>query len=160
MAAFAQAFTATVSSDGFLVTITDTSNWTGNSEGYLRVNFVRTFLLTDANGQTLATIVLPTNSDVTTYTLTKDTWVNILFTIVGASSYTLLQRYPFSRIYINKLQDSLINGGCDCNNGLNGLNINTSTSFYVGALGIEPVANATGWQSDLDAANAYINLIS
>jgi hypothetical protein len=152
------AFTATVSSDGFTVTITDSSNW--SSSGLLRTNFVRTFLLTDANGQTLATITLPVDSDVTTYTLTKDTWVNILFTIVGASSYTLLQRFPFSRIYINKLQDSLINGGCDCNNGKDALNINTSTSFYVGALGIEPVANATGWQSDLDAANAYINLVS
>ena len=158
MATFAQSFKASVSADGKTVTITDLSNWTESS--LLRANFVRAFLLTDANGQTLITITLPVDSDVATYSLTKDMWINFLFTITGASNYSLLLRYYFDRILGDKFQEALMEYATSCGCAdQEALNIDKSCSFWFGAIQIAPVANSTGVQVDLDAANAFIDLV-
>lgn len=158
MATFAIAFTATASDSGELLTFTDTSNWTGNDQGYLRTDFTRSFLLTDSAGQTITTLTLPIDSDTITYAITKDIRMNVLFSIVGVVTLTKLQIYTFDRIYVNKLQEALMNTDC-CGNNSDLNNINTSVSFYSGAVYIEPTANNSGIQSDLDVANAYIDKV-
>lgn len=158
MAAFAIAFTTTVSDDGFTLTFTDESNWSDNTEGYLRADFVRSFLLTNAAGETITTLTLPDDSDTTTYDITADIRLNVLFSIVGVETFTLLQKYTFDRIYINKLQDALMQNDC-CGNNSNLSNINTSVSFYVGSVALTPTDNDSGIQSDLDIANKYIDLV-
>ena len=155
---FAQAFTVTVSDDGKLLTLTDTSNWLNNTQGYLRTNFVRTFLLTDSAGQTITTLTLPTNLDTITYAITADLRLNVLFSIVGVVTFTKLQKYTFDRIYINKLQTALMEYGC-CDTGSEINNINTSVSFYTGAVALTPTTNDTGIASDLLVANKFIDLV-
>lgn len=156
MAAFAEEFSATISSSGKIITIVDQSNWDDNDENYNRSDFVRTFLLTDYAGQELDSITLPVDSDTTTYEITKDLWVNVLFSIVGAETFTKLQSYGFDRIYVNKLQTALLSNGC-CGNKSSQNNINTSVSFWQAALGIEQSGNSASYQQDLDSANSFIN---
>lgn len=155
---FTEAFTVTVSDDGKLLTFVDGSNWSDNLQGYLRTDFVRSFLLTDSAGQTITTLTLPTDSDTITYAITKDIRMNVLFSIVGIVTFTKLQVYTFDRIYVNKLQEALMGTEC-CGNSSDLNNINTSVSFYLGSVYVTPTDNNSGVQSDLDVANAYIDKV-
>lgn len=154
--ALTQSFTTTISSDGFTVTLEDTSNWTDS--GLNRSDYVRTFTLYDSAGQTLDTIVLPDDSDTATYTLDKDRYVSIMFTIVGDDTYSKTQNYSFDRIFLNKFQEALINNGC-CTDRTTQYNINTANTFYQASVAIFPTGNASATQSDLDSANSFIDLV-
>lgn len=158
MGVLAIAFTVTTSNDGKLLTFTDTSNWTGNLDGYLRTNFVRSFLLTDSAGQTITTLTLPTNTDTITYAITADIRLNVLFSIVGVVTLTKLQVYTFDRIYVNKLQTALISYDC-CGESQELNYINTSVSFYAGAVALTPTSNDSGIASDLLVANSFIDKV-
>lgn len=158
MAVFAIAFEVTNSSDGKTLTFTDLSNWQSNDEGYIREDFVRSFLLTNAAGETITTLTLPVDSDTITYDITADIRMNVVFSIVGVVTFTKLQKYTFDRIYLNKLQDALMQIGC-CGNNADISNINTSSTFWQGAINLTATDNDTGIQRDLDGANAYINLV-
>ena len=96
---FVQSFTATESGDGKTITITDTSNWIGNDQSYAKANFVRTFILRDAYGEVLDTIVLGITEDTATYAITVPQWIAIQFTIDGVVDFSKIQEYPFQRIF-------------------------------------------------------------
>jgi hypothetical protein len=159
MAAFEIAFEATVSQDGKKITLEDLSNWLNNDENYQRGDFVRTFLLTNAAGEEIDILTLLADSDTIEYEIEADIRINILFSIVGVVTFTKLQKYTFDRIYLNKLQDALMNVGVCCGNDADTHNINTSTSFWQGAIGLTPTDNDTGIQQNLNGANAYIDLV-
>lgn len=156
MADFVQSFTTTLSADGYTITIEDTSNWT--DAGLNKVDFIRTFTLNDSVGATLDTITIPSTTDVATYILDKDRWISIVYDIIGTPAYNKTQNYSFNRIFLNKLQKALINNKC-CTDKTTVYNINTANTFYQAAVYIFPTGNASATQSDLDAANSYINLV-
>lgn len=158
MAAYTPAFTAEESEDGLTITLTDTSNWANNDENYDKLDFTRSFILKDANNNTITTLTLVGGVDTITYTLTKPTWLTIQLSVVGVVTYNLVQKYGFLRIYINRLQENLIELGSK--RDLTKItNLNTSTSFYLGAMGVEPVGNSAGWQRDMDIAMIYLGKI-
>lgn len=158
MAAYTPAFTAEESEDGLTITLTDTSNWADNDENYNKLDFTRSFILKDANNNILTTLTLVGGVDTTTYTLTKPTWLTIQYSAVGVVTYNLVQKYGFLRIYINRLQENLIELGSK--RDLTKItNLNTSTSFYLGAIGVEPVGNSAGWQIDMDIAMIYLGKV-
>lgn len=158
MAAFAIDFEVTSNSEGTLLTLEDLSNWQSNDEGYIRADFVRTFIITDSAGQPVDTLELPIDSDTITFVLDADARLNFLFSIVGVVTFTKLEKYTFDRQYVNKLQTALMQYGC-CDSGTDIQNINTSVSFDFGAWAITPTDNDTGVASNLLIANKFIDLV-
>lgn len=162
MAAFALAFTASQSSDGSTITITDTSPWGAgnNSENYERANFVRSFLLYDAYDDLLDTITLPTTSNVATYDITVNTnpWIKIVFDITGAEDFTLTQKYPFQRYYELLWIEVLKDGCACCDTARGGTDLCRVTAYYQGAQIAIPLGNGVQYQEFIDSAYASIKL--
>lgn len=158
MAVFAAAFTATQSSTGLVITITDTSNYSTNDQGYTMSDFTtREFILTDYAGAALETIPIPDGETVVTYDITSDEWINITLNLAGVASYTKYQRYPFDRITINKLEEALIQGCCQ--SAKNKSNLCMANAFINGAQYVAPLGNASKFNQNITAANSYLDLI-
>lgn len=159
MAAFAPSTTATQSSDGLTTTFTDTSPYGvgENDENYVKADFTtNTIVITDANGAVLDTLNFLT-SDTVEYTQTADTWFTTTRTLAGIASYTKVQKFPLKRITINKLEDALEEGCCVSKQ--NAEYLCKADAFIAGADYAEIVGNARKWQDNVDAANAYLDLI-
>lgn len=152
MAQFAIAFTATQSSDGKTITLTDTSNWPGD-ENYNKANFVRTFTLRDAYGATLDTIVLDPTEDVATYTLNTNKWIAITFTIDGSVDFSKLQEYPFGRLFELAYIDA-VKLGCGCSHG--NTDLCDVDAFYSVAQMAVPVGDGQAYQENIDAAYSLL----
>lgn len=159
MAAFAISQGASENAAGTILTFEDKSNWTDNTEGYERVNFVRTFTLTDAYDETIDTLILPTDEDTITYTLPSETkfiWVNSVFTIEGAEDYTDTKKYPFYR-QVKNMYRTLLKNGC-CGKGNDEEALNGADRFFRGA-DIESISgNASGYMIDITSAYSYLNI--
>lgn len=153
MGALTPNFTATENADGGTITLTDTSDWL--SSGNDRADFVRSFLLTDAYGTVLDTIILPDDSDVATYTITKPTWLTILYSAVDGATYSKEEKFPFDRLFVNKYQVAL-RSGC-CGNASKSSILSIASDFYTGAKDDAPLGNAVSWQTNILVANTYIS---
>lgn len=157
MSAFSVSTSASQSADGLTVTFTDGSNYTDNTEGYVKSDFTtNTIVITDANGEVLQTSDFLT-SDTVEYTQTEDTWFTTTRTLAGIADYTKVQKFPLKRITINKLEDALSMGCCQSKG--NSDNLCKADTFIAGADYSEITGNAVKWQNNIDAANAYLDLI-
>ena len=155
MAQFALKFVATQSEDGSQVLITDQSNWGAgnNDQNYSESQFTRTLVLTDALGNAITSIVLPTNVNTATYNVPANTnpWINIDYVLSnGPVSPNLLQSYPFQR-YFELAYIAEIKGNCGC--GCIGDNPMCQVdAVYQGADFAAPVGDAVNYQNDIDSA--------
>lgn len=147
MAAFAIAFLGTQSADGLTLTFTDTSNWSGNTEGYARSGFVRTFTIVNAYGTTLKTAILGNSTDVTTLAITADTYVTVTLTIVGVVSFSKVYSFPtFYRIAKNLYRALLSSVGCNCGNPIYENALNTADRLFRGVDIAGISGDGPGWQ--------------
>lgn len=158
MAAFAASFEILQSSDGLTLTINDTSNYTVNDEDYVIADFLsREVLLLDAYGDEITTIDLGSllTAD---YAITRDTWVNGTLNLTGVDpvpDYTKNLLFPFDRITKN-LYRALLKNGC-CSNILNEQALSAADRFFRGSEISAISGDGPGFQSDIDAAYAYLN---
>lgn len=149
--AFVQSFTATQSSDSTLITITDTSNWSAN--GLLPSNFVRTFVVTDADDEIIDTYVMPVDTNALTYAISVNQWQVITYNITGAFSSSLIQKYPFEQLY-RLAYRTLISLSCGCCNGIKG--ICDVDGYYQGAQFAIPTGDGVSYNTNINAAYALI----
>lgn len=158
MAVFSPAFSITQSGDGKLLTITDNSNWGAgnNDQNYERANFVRTFVLKDAYEVVLATLILPTNSNVVTYEMTKNLWIVTTYTAVGVVNYSLIQKELFDRLMAIAYRNAINSESC-CSNQRGLSNINMASLFLTGVDFAIPIGNGVDVQKFEDTAYSYIS---
>lgn len=157
MAAFAVSTSAAQSSDGLVVTFTDTSNYDINDEGYTKSNFTtNTIVIKDAYGAILQTSNF-LSSDTVTYNQTKDHWFTIERTLAGVASYSATEKFPLKLITTNKLQ-TVLGSGC-CQGTQNAKNLCEANAFINGADFAAPSGNSVAWQKFIDAANSYLDII-
>lgn len=159
MAILAAAQEASESSDGLTITFSDVSNWSTSDPAYTRSDFVRTFTLSDAYGNALETLVLPTTSDTVEYELPADTthlWVNSVFTIVGAVSLSETSKYPFFRV-VKNLYRSLVKS-YDCNDKDIDRALSGADRMLRGAEYEAISGDGAGWTSLLDNAYTYLTV--
>lgn len=146
--AFIQSFTATQSSDSTLITITDTSNWSAN--GLSPSNFVRTFVVTDADDEIINTYVMPVDTNVLTYAIAVNQWQVITYNITGAFSSSLIQKYPFEQLY-RLAYLAQIKMGCGCCDD-SGVDMCSIDAFYQGAQYAIPIGDGISYNANINAA--------
>lgn len=159
MAAFAPATDATQDSTGLIVTFTDVSNYGvgNNDENYVKADFTtNTIQIYDAFGTLLQTSNFLTG-DTVTFNQTKDHWFTTVRTLAGVAPYSVTEKFPLKRITTNKLQ-RVLGSGC-CQGASNAKNLCEANAFINGANYASPEGNSAAWQNNIDAANAYLNMI-
>ena len=157
MVIFTVSTEAAQSSDGLVVTFTDTSNYADNTEGYVKADFTtNTIVIKDANGAILQTSDFLA-SDTVVYNQTSDHWFTTERALEGIASYTKTEKFPLKRITTNKLQ-TVLGSGC-CQGATNAKNLCEANAFINGANYAAPSGNSTGWQNYIDAANSFLDLI-
>lgn len=157
MAAFEPATSASQSSDGLVVTFLDESNYSDNTEGYVKSDFTtNTIVIKDASGNILQTSNFLT-SDTVTYNQTKDHWFTTERVLAGIADYTRTEKFPLKRITINKLQ-KVLGSGC-CQGVTNAKNLCEANAFINGANYAAPSGNSVFWQNSIDAANLYLDIV-
>lgn len=157
MAAFEVSTAAVQSADGLVTTFTDTSNYGTNDEGYVKSDFTtNTIVIKDADGNVLQTSNFLASNTVT-YDQTKDLWFTVERALAGVASYSKTEKFPLKRITVNKLQ-KVLGSGC-CQGATNARNLCEANAFINGADYAAPSGNAVAWQNNIDAANAYLDII-
>jgi len=156
MAVLALAFSATQSGDGKTVTITDLSNWVGNSSGYTESQFVKSFILTDYLGNPITTIAMATGVYVATYTVPVGTnpYISIEFSAVSAGillTLTLTQKYGFVR-YFQLAYISANKNACGCRDMQRIDMADVDTKYVVGVEFALPTGGAADYQNNINAA--------
>lgn len=151
MANFAIAFSASQADDG-TVTYTDTSNWSDNTEGYDKEDFVRQIVLRDAYGVLLDTLVFATDSLVVTYALLTNKWIEAQFTVTGVADYgPLIHKDPFERIYEVAYILATI-AGCGCGCGKKKPDLCEVDGFWESAFLSIPTGDGVNYQNSIDSA--------
>jgi len=148
---------ATEDVTGVLITLTDTSNWSNNDQGFIRFDFVRTFTLKDAYGATIATLVIPADTDSVTYTLPTGSagiFLESIFTITGVQNYTNTKKYPFYRILKNLYRIKLKKGCCSDKRSDSMLGNVDQLMRGIELAGV--TGNGVEWQSYVNASRAYL----
>lgn len=157
MEAFAPATSASQSNDGLTVTFVDSSNYSDNTEGYVKSDFTtNTLIIKDGYGEVLQTSDFLT-SDTITYQQTKDHWFTTERVLAGIASYSRTQKFPLRRITTNKME-TVLGSGC-CQGAANAKNLCEANAYVIGAIDAQPSGNAVLWQRFIDAANSFLNLI-
>ena len=157
MEPFAPATDATQDATGLIVTFTDISNYGDNTENYVKADFTtNTIQIYDAFGTLLQTSNFLTG-DTVTFNQTKDHWFTTVRTLAGVAPYSVTEKFPLKRITTNKLQ-RVLGSGC-CQGASNAKNLCEANAFINGANYASPSGNASAWQNNIDAANAYLNMI-
>lgn len=157
MAAFSPSFTITINSDGNLLTITDTSPWgTASDENYNKNDFARTFVLRDAYGATLTTVTLPDNVDASTYTISKNLWIETTFTVTGVVTLSSLQKEMFDRLMAIAYRNAINESNC-CSSDTNLSSANMANLFLQGVNYAVPVGNGVDAQKFVDVAYSYVS---
>lgn len=154
MAAFAPALTGSQSSDGFTATFEDSSIYGSNTEGYQPTDFARSIVLTDAFGNTLATLPLPGTQLTATYALIKDLWISAQLILIGHGNYQVTEIFPFDRITKNAYRN-LLQQGC-CPNKKIDYRLDAADKYLLGAAIEAPTGQGAGFQTDIDSAYAYL----
>lgn len=157
MAAFQIIFEATQSASGQVITMQDSSDYSTNTEGYVRSDFTRQFVLTDYAGDVLDTITLDDTTDIATYELTTDLYISIELSLTGIATYSLTQDYPFMRITATKLQTAL-QSGC-CSGKTKSKALNEAVNFIVAAQFAAPTTDHSAFQNNIAAANLFLDTI-
>ncbi len=146
---------AVQSPDGLVVTFTDLSTYSDNSEGYVKSDFTtNTIVIKDANGTILQTSNF-LSSNIVTYNQTKDHWFTTERVLAGIASYEKTEKFPLRRITNNKLQ-TVLGAGC-CQGVTNARNLCQATAFLIGAINAAPEGDSVSWQQDIDAANLFLD---
>lgn len=155
MAAFALAFTATQSAIGDIVTITDTSNWGSNTEGYIQSQFDRQFILTDYNGDLIIAIVIADDELIKTWAVPLNTnpWVAIEYSSVGPVTLSKTQKYPFQR-YFELAYKKVIKGNCGCAGKR--FDICQVDAYVYGSELAVPIGDSIGYQNNINSAYALL----
>lgn len=147
-----------VSPDGKLLTFTDGSNWTDNTGGYVRTDFVRTVELRDYLNAVITTLTFAGSSDTIQYEVTKDLWITSILTFVGPVTLTQTVKYPLTQIYDDAFSRVVDSTECACSPSqiliLTKANFFRKSAFVYGRAG-----NSTRFQKHIDAANKFINLL-
>lgn len=156
MAAFAPNATGSQSADGFTATFTDESPYGigNNDENYVITDFVRAFILTDAFGNTLATLPLTGTNLSVNYPLTKDLWISADLALIGPQDYDKIIILPFDRITKNAYR-VLLQQGCCVNKKID-QRLDGADKFLLGAAIEAPTGLGAGFQSDIDNAYAFL----
>lgn len=116
MATFTPNASWTQSTDGKTLTLTDTSNWVGNDQGYLITDFTRKFILKNSIGTVLAELPLTGSNLSVTYSVTKDEYYSAELVITGTPSFSKVINFGTTMFEYNLL-DSLLAIACDCGCG-------------------------------------------
>lgn len=156
MATFAANFTGVQSSDGTKVTLTDTSNWSDNTEGYIKSDFTRIFTINDAYGNLIDTLDLVL--DYIDKDIVGNPWYEITFTITNINDseivFTKLLKFPLDRLFQLKfLEVEASDCDCGCEDSKIGCDvlIKSRTASYASSTG-----NGVLYQRSID--NAYNKL--
>lgn len=149
--AFVQSFTANQSGDGTFVLITDTSNWV--SESLNPADFVRQIIVKDADDNVINTYEFDGADLTLSYPIAVNQWQSITYTITGAFSATLTQKYPFEQIYrIAYVQQLTLNCGC-CDKLIPMCDID---AFYQGAQFAVPIGDGISYNVNINSAYALL----
>jgi hypothetical protein len=120
MAAFQPSVSLSQSADGGTITITDTSNYASNTDGVTINNIVsRTDVITDGNGDAVATVTFTPGQLTATTTITQDYYLSnaLSFVIPGPSTRTGTDNYLAANFYLNAAREvSRKLRCCSCNN--------------------------------------------
>lgn len=162
MAAFAPDFTAT--QDQEAITFADTSNWTDNDEGYLKADYDRSIVLTDAYGVVVSTQLFDVSNpnydatdDIIIYPLATNNWFSVQIQISGAQSFSKTKKIPFQRVF-ELAYANAVNANCDCGcqpNITDG-DLCSADTFYQVAAWAVPIGDGVTYQTNIDAAYNFI----
>lgn len=119
--------------------------------------FTRQFVLTDSNGADLDTLVLGTGESSADYTVTKDMWINVKLQYIGATTIEDTAGHYYYRNTANKLIEANAEGCCTSKSAKE--NINEALRFIKGAEYAAPIGNAVAFQTNIDAANLYLDQV-
>ena len=147
-------FTSQQNSTGETVTFTDTSTYTAPD---VIGDYVRSFVLTDSAGESLDTVAIPTGELTVDYALDKDRWINVTLNAVGSTTHTETVGHYFFRNTANKLIEAN-NAGC-CTSKTDKENICMALRFIKGFEYAAPIGNAVAYQTNIDSANLYLDLV-
>ena len=157
---FAALASASQSSDGFTITLTDTSNYGAQSiEGYTPANFTRAFVLVDAYNNVLATLPINNPTLQIQYAVTQSQWINMQLQLTGLNgvpNYTSpIYGLPLDRITKNMYR-AILKAGC-CGGKFEQQQLLNADNYFTGAA-IEALAgNGAGFNNDINAATAWLS---
>lgn len=161
MAAFAASATGSQDSTGRILTLTDTSNYTTNDEGYIISDFTtRQFVLYDAYGEEIETLDLGAELEVEyDIPLGPDPYIQAVLILAGVGDYTDTIDLPLDRITQNLYRNLLKKGCCTSQSVENALM--HADMFFTGSEFEAPLeGGAPGFQADINAAYAYLNAVT
>lgn len=108
MAAFTPSVSLQQSADGATVIITDTSNYSSNSDGVTLLNIVsRVDTIQDGLGNVIQTVTFGSGLLTATITITKDYYAvnNLTFTIAGGATRTAVDNTLLPNFYNNAARE-------------------------------------------------------
>lgn len=146
--AFVQSFTASQSGDATTITITDTSNWV--PESLDPSDFVRQIIVKDADDNVINTYEFDGADLTLSYPISVNQWQSITYTITGAFSATLTQKYPFEQLY-RLAYVTQIKMNCGCCDG-SGIDMCSVDAFYQGAQFAIPIGDGISYDANINAA--------
>ena len=141
------------SADGATLTFTDTSVYTAPD---VIGDYTRRFVLNDSTGETLDTLELGSEL-VTDYAITKDLWLDVTLEASGSTNYTETVSYFFFRNTANKLIEANAEGCCTSKFAKE--NLTEALRFIKGAEFAGISGNKTAFQTNIDAANLYLDQV-
>lgn len=155
MAAFKQDFTIQQSNDCVTLTLIDNSNFGDNTEGYDYSSFdIKNITIYDNLNNVL--VILPiVDTTPVTYTVTKDMYYEIVYTLQHSSDTPLvLVKTLALSCFVELVYGSLVANNCDCSN-------DTSIKLFQVSKGIKAAqifasrGNGVLSQDMLDYSNGY-----
>ena len=160
MPVFTPSVSLSQSADGSTVIITDTSNYTDNSDGVTINNIIsRVDVLQDGLGNVINTVTFGAGLLTATINITKDYYVsnNLTFTIPGPATRTAVDNTLLPNFYRNAAREvSRKLRCCNCNNLCNSAakaDLGYSEAVTAAEFGVASEA-----QYSIDDANSLINL--
>lgn len=156
---FQPAVTLSQNASGDTVTVTDVSNYSTNTESITLNNIIlRQDVVADGLGNLLITVTFPAGQLTTTFTITKDYYLNnaLSFTIPGPIVRTGTDNYLAANYYLNAAREvSRKLRCCNCNNLCNSaVKANLAYNEAITATQFNIPSEA---QYAIDDANALIN---
>lgn len=159
MAAFAQNFTITQSSDSLTGTIEDTSNYDDNDEGITVDDFSsRVVVILDAYGEAYATVTFEDDELEATFDIDDENlWADATMDWTGidpVEDYEKHLQFPLGRVTQNSYRNILQLGCCSDAVAQNALS--NATNYLQDGSYAATEGNAAAWQKDYDAAKKYL----
>lgn len=108
MPVFQPSVSLSQSADGGTITVTDTSNYSNNSDGVTLANILnRIDTIQDGLGNAVQVVVFGTGLLTASFTITKDYYLNssLLFTLANSTTKTGIDNFLASNFYSNKARE-------------------------------------------------------